>query len=119
MTDHPGEALSAYLDDELDPTARAAVEAHLAACVPCRDVVDDLRRLRTHAAAWATDTVSPSDDLWAGVAARLEPPVARPTARVLPWHQRRWSLGRPLLGLRSAELLRRSRRELPWPPSLG
>ena len=93
MTDHPGEALSAYLDDELDPAARATVEAHLAACVACRDVVDDLGRLRTRAAVWAADTVSPSDDLWAGVAARLEPPAARPTARVLPWHQRRWSLG--------------------------
>jgi hypothetical protein len=92
MIDHPGEALSAYLDDELEPAARAAVETHLAACRPCRDLVDDLQRLRGHAAGWAADTVAPSPGLWAGVAARLELPVAT-TARVLPWHQRRWSLG--------------------------
>lgn len=93
MTDHPGEALSAYLDDDLDPAARAAVESHLAACGPCREVIDDLQRLRADAATWATGTASPSRDLWAGVAARLEPPVANTGARVLPWHQRRWSLG--------------------------
>jgi hypothetical protein len=93
MTDHPGEALSAYLDDDLDPGGGAAVDAHLAACGPCRDVVADLRRLRTHAASWASGTVAPSPDLWAGVAARLEPPVRGTGARVLPWHQRRWSLG--------------------------
>jgi predicted anti-sigma-YlaC factor YlaD len=93
MTDHPGEALSAYLDDELDPAARAAVEAHLAVCGPCRAVVDDLQRLRADAASWATGTASPSADLWAGIAARLDPPVASSGARVLSWHQRRWSLG--------------------------
>jgi hypothetical protein len=93
MTDHPGEALSAYLDDDLDPVARAAVERHLAACGPCRGVVDDLQRLRADAAAWATGTASPSPDLWAGLAARLQPPVATRGARVLAWHQRRWSLG--------------------------
>lgn len=93
MTDHPGETLSAYLDDELDAAARTAVEAHLTACASCRAVVDDLARLRTDAAAWATDTATPSPGLWAGVAARLEPPVATTGGRVLAWHQRRWSLG--------------------------
>lgn len=93
MTDHPGEALSAYLDDELEPAARAAVETHLAACPPCRDVVDDLQQLRSRAAGWGAETASPSPALWAGVAARLDPPAIGSGARVLPWHQRRWSLG--------------------------
>lgn len=90
MTDHPGEALSAYLDGELEPAARAAVAAHLAACAPCRRLVDDFGQLRARATAWSAGTVVPPRDLWAGVAARLEP---RTGARVLPWHQRRWSMG--------------------------
>ena len=91
MTDHPGETLSAYLDDELDAAARAAVEQHLAACDDCRAAIDDLRHLRTRARIWSGEDLAPASDLWAGVAERLE---ARPTgARVLPWYRRRWSVG--------------------------
>jgi hypothetical protein len=36
-------ALSALLDDELDPAARQAVEAHLGACPECRRELDRLR----------------------------------------------------------------------------
>jgi hypothetical protein len=92
MSDHPGEALSAYLDDELAPAARAAIETHLRDCAPCRGVVDDLRQLREQAAAWPAEA-TPSHDLWAGIAARLEPRPVATHARVLPWHQRRWSVG--------------------------
>ena len=92
MIDHPGEALSAYLDDDLEATARGAVETHLRDCAACRAVVDDLRRLRDQAAAWPAEA-TPSHDLWAGIAARLEPRPVATSARVLPWHQRRWSVG--------------------------
>jgi hypothetical protein len=92
MRDHPGEALSAYLDDELEPAARAAVETHLRECDACRAIVHDLRRLRDQAAAWPAEA-APSRDLWTGIAARLEPRPAATTARLLPWHQRRWSVG--------------------------
>jgi hypothetical protein len=91
MTTHPGEALSAYLDDDLEPAARTAVDVHLHDCGACRAIVDDLRRLRQQAASWPAEA-TPSQDLWAGIAARLEPrPVTG--ARVLPWYRRRWSVG--------------------------
>ena len=33
---HPGDLLSAYLDDELDAAVRSSVDDHLAACTECR-----------------------------------------------------------------------------------
>lgn len=38
--------LSALIDQELDPARRESVEAHLAACSACRELVDDLRSQR-------------------------------------------------------------------------
>ncbi|HUJ71889.1 MAG TPA: zf-HC2 domain-containing protein [Verrucomicrobiae bacterium] len=43
--------LSAYVDDELTPTQRAAVEAHLASCPGCQQELEDLKALGTHLAA--------------------------------------------------------------------
>jgi anti-sigma factor ChrR (cupin superfamily) len=41
---HPNEAtLNEYADGSLGATERAGVEQHLAACAPCRQLVDDLR----------------------------------------------------------------------------
>ncbi|HEV8468002.1 MAG TPA: zf-HC2 domain-containing protein [Candidatus Limnocylindria bacterium] len=40
---HPFAELSAYLDDALDPTAKAAVETHLDACAVCRTRLAELR----------------------------------------------------------------------------
>ena len=37
---HPGDALSAYLDDELAPAARQEVDAHLQSCADCRAELD-------------------------------------------------------------------------------
>ena len=39
------EQLSEYLDDELTPPEREAVEAHLQECEECRDTLTDLRRI--------------------------------------------------------------------------
>jgi hypothetical protein len=36
---------SDYLEGFLDPAGRAAVEAHLAECAPCRGLVEDVRRV--------------------------------------------------------------------------
>jgi hypothetical protein len=42
---HPVEALSAYLDQEIEGPGRAEIEAHLEACAGCRALLEDLRRL--------------------------------------------------------------------------
>ena len=44
---HPGDLLSAFLDDELDSEQRHAVEAHLAECHSCMEERDDLARVRS------------------------------------------------------------------------
>jgi anti-sigma factor RsiW len=44
--------LIAYLYDDIEPAARAAFEAHLAGCDPCRDELDALGGVRTTLARW-------------------------------------------------------------------
>jgi anti-sigma factor RsiW len=44
--DHPGDLLSALLDDELAPEAAAAVEAHLDGCPACRAERDERAEAR-------------------------------------------------------------------------
>jgi len=87
---HPeySEQLSAYLDGELAPAARAALEAHLEGCAGCRAVLDDLRAIV--AAAPAYEGTLPDRDLWpaiqAGIDARREvtfTPRATPAPRRL------------------------------------
>jgi anti-sigma factor RsiW len=43
MNEHPELQLSAYLDEALSPTERAAVAAHLDGCPSCRERLADLR----------------------------------------------------------------------------
>ena len=42
--------LSEYLDGELEPTACAGVEHHMADCSRCRDFLESLRRAVAHVA---------------------------------------------------------------------
>jgi hypothetical protein len=77
-----------YLDGGLLVTEREALDRHLAACAACAALVAELGAIRREAAA--LPTLSPSRDLWAGIAARIEAPVvplaAAPTARrPAPW----------------------------------
>jgi len=58
--------ISGYLDDELDPGERAALEAHIASCPVCRDELEKMRRL-----------VSASSDL------RVPPPTDEEMDRFL------------------------------------
>jgi anti-sigma factor RsiW len=67
------EALSDYVEEELNENDRAAVERHLQECVRCAGVVRDLDRIRTEAAA--LPDLAPSRDLWAGIEARIAAPV--------------------------------------------
>ncbi len=94
MSEHPSGALSAYLDEDLDPAARREIDTHLAACAECRAILDDLRALAGTARAWRDADVAPATDLWRGIASRIDAAGApAPPARVLPWYRRRVSLG--------------------------
>ena len=103
LAPHPADALSAYIDGDLDDAEARAVADHLAACAECRAVAADLKRLRSDVGGWATDTALPAVDLWPGIAARLSAPEATPAgttgapsrAPVVPiaWYRRRVSLG--------------------------
>ena len=70
MNTHWTERLSEYLDGELSPAERATCDAHLAQCAICRETLDDLRAVVIMAKA--DRDVMPVNDLWPGVAARIE-----------------------------------------------
>lgn len=80
MHDPWTDRLSEYLDDELSPAERAALEAHLGSCPDCAAVLADLERVVARAAS--LDDRPPERDLWPAIAARIaaaaapaEPPV--------------------------------------------
>ena len=124
MSTHPLAALSDYLDGDLDATARAAIDAHLADCADCRVVVADLTAMGVSAGAWRQAAPQPAQDLWPGIATRLNGPrEVAPTAsgapplRAVPrlaWHQRRWSVGIPELAV-AAALIAAVGGALAWP----
>lgn len=62
--------LSAYLDDELDAVTRRRVDAHLAECRDCANVLEDLRRIV--AAAPTYQGQAPKEDLWAPIVAKID-----------------------------------------------
>jgi len=68
--------LSEYLDDELSPRERQAVESHLCGCAECAAVLDDLTRVVER--AQRLDRRPPRADLWDGIAARIETRGAAP-----------------------------------------
>jgi hypothetical protein len=47
------DVLVTYLYDDMDASARATFDAHLAICVRCRNELNDLRGVRDHLAQWA------------------------------------------------------------------
>lgn len=70
--------LSAYLDGDLDGTDRLELEAHLAECGSCRDVLADLRAVVAQARGLG-DT-APARDLWPGIAAAIGAPLSASSA---------------------------------------
>jgi hypothetical protein len=66
-------ALSDLLERDVDEAGRARLEAHSARCGECGPLLADLRKLRIDAAN--LPTLTPSRDLWTGIAARIETPV--------------------------------------------
>jgi hypothetical protein len=95
MNDQWTNRLSEYIDDELDSTERAALEAHLATCGQCYATLAELRQVVTRAKA-LPDT-PPTTDLWPDIRARLtpgrRPEVSRDTTNV----RRRFSFSVPQL----------------------
>lgn len=85
MTPHVTDRLSAWLDDELDPIGRRAVDEHLAACAECRALLDDLRSIVAAAADYPGR--APERDLWAGIARGIR------EAPVIPLAPRRAGFG--------------------------
>ena len=74
MMQHELDRLSEYLDGELSPRDRAAVERHLAACEECTIALVGLRAVVN--GARALENRPPAEDLWAAIEARLEPRVS-------------------------------------------
>lgn len=66
--------LTAFLDGGLEAGERAEVDAHLAECGDCRQVLAELREVKRRAAGLGP--IEPSRDLWDGIAATIEAPAA-------------------------------------------
>jgi anti-sigma factor RsiW len=62
--------LSGYIDDELAPDERAALEAHLVSCRECADTLDELREVVARAGALLPRP--PEADLWPAIAPQIE-----------------------------------------------
>src|SRR5918998_5016797 len=98
MNDRWMERLSEYLDDELAPAERTAIESHLKTCRDCSAVLSDLRRVVDRARH--LDDRPPRRDLWPGIAQRIGATPARP--RVIA---RRWSFSVPQLAAAAVALM--------------
>ena len=65
--------LADYLEGDAPDAVRAAMETHAAVCADCRQLLEDIGTIRDEAAA--LPTLTPSRDLWSGIADRIEAPV--------------------------------------------
>lgn len=80
MTNQPmtcdgvADQLASYLDGELPEPMRLELEAHAASCGGCGALLADLDAIRREASA--LPMLEPSRDLWSGIAARIDAPVA-------------------------------------------
>jgi hypothetical protein len=66
--------LSDYIDGDVTASERADMEAHLVECSACRGVLEELRAVVVRARA-APESL-PARDLWPGIAAAIDAPVA-------------------------------------------
>jgi anti-sigma factor RsiW len=78
---HPGDELQLLLDGRLDSLRRAAVEAHLADCAPCRQALEVLTQVKAAARRSLPDHDVPSDlrhRVSSGLAAEAARMASRP-----------------------------------------
>jgi anti-sigma factor RsiW len=73
------EKLADYLEGDLAPGKRTALEAHIASCLRCTALVRDLENIRSEAGELGE--LTPSRDLWNEIAERIVTPVAPLTVR--------------------------------------
>jgi anti-sigma factor RsiW len=59
-----------YVDDTLDETQRASVEAHLSTCASCRALVADFSVIR--ATSLTLEAQVPPPDMWKTISAAIE-----------------------------------------------
>ena len=95
MSDQWTDRLSEYLDDELPPDERSALEQHLRHCAACGAVLADLKRIVTRARG--LEDRPPERDLWPGIAARIGAGSGETQAIDLAAARRRWSFSLPQL----------------------
>jgi hypothetical protein len=76
------ERLADYLEGDLDPATRREVEAHVVSCVRCTALVRELEDIRSSAAQ--LPELTPSTDLWGGIARRIDTPVIQFAERPAP-----------------------------------
>ena len=105
--DHLGEALSAYLDDELAPAARREADGHLAGCGLCREELELVAWARASIRALPVRACPPG--LWEHLA--TEPGAPAQTRRAL------WAAAAVAAAV-TAVLLPRETRVEPILPSL-
>jgi len=67
------ERLMAYLEHDTDEPTRVTMDKHALECGDCGPLLAELRKLRSDAAK--LPELTPSRDLWQGIAARIEAPV--------------------------------------------
>ena len=77
--DRFADALADYLEGDASDGVRSAVEAHASSCAACQQLLADLTAIRTDAEA--LPELTPSRDLWSGIAERID-------ARVIPMEAR-------------------------------
>jgi hypothetical protein len=94
MTDQWIDRLSEYLDGDMEPSDRAALERHLASCAACAAALTELREVVDRAAHLPGRP--PAADLWPGIEARLDP-VSRVVTPFPPRVTRRVSFTLPQL----------------------
>jgi anti-sigma factor RsiW len=91
MSRHVTDSLSDYIDEELELSRRAELEAHLLECPDCAATLAALRRVVDRARALPERASEPLPDLWPGIEARI---TGRPRVVALggpAWSERRVS----------------------------